>query len=211
MNGKIRAAIYGAITLWIVAFFQIISARYMVTDTGITQAFVRNQLVITRSSVELKANLGQKTMDESVVRKLIPGEVLITSRNENGQNYAHVQASQEEQVESLLSVRATLEKLCENSRLHDYELAACVEGKVAGCLDSQGKASIGDSFFRLMGAVKTGQRQTDGYQIFYGYSPGLGEGWSQDGTRTNLTIVITYDEDHACTRVYMGTPFLTEF
>ncbi len=46
MNKKVRAAIYVGVILWIVAFFQIVTTKYMVNEEGITQEFAINQITI---------------------------------------------------------------------------------------------------------------------------------------------------------------------
>ncbi len=54
VSRKIKFMIYIACTLWIVVFAQIIVTRIFVSQTDVTQAFARNQLVVEEGSSDMQ-------------------------------------------------------------------------------------------------------------------------------------------------------------
>lgn len=211
MNKKIRATIYVGVILWIVAFFQIITTKYMVNETGITQAFARNQMTISRSTVELKANLGKKTIDKKVMQSVFGEDTFITVQNKSGQNYAHVTAGENGTISDLSQIYATMQELCRKSKVTDYELSIAVTGELSGKMTKDEKDALCSSLEKAMGAVRVRTIHEDGYYVSYGYTPGLEDSIVSGGIRSNLTIALTYDEDNNKTKVTMGSPLLSNF
>ncbi len=56
MSKKIKFMIYVACTLWIVVFAQIAVTRIFVSQTDVTQAFARNQLVVEEGSSNMTSS-----------------------------------------------------------------------------------------------------------------------------------------------------------
>ncbi len=54
MRRKIKIMIYAACVLWIVVFAQILITRVYVQRNDVTQAFARNQLVVEKSSTQIR-------------------------------------------------------------------------------------------------------------------------------------------------------------
>ncbi|MBP3702198.1 MAG: YwmB family TATA-box binding protein [Lachnospiraceae bacterium] len=211
MNKKVRAAIYVGVILWIVAFFQIVTTKYMVNEAGITQAFARNQMTINRSTVELKANLGTKTLDKEVMTSIFGENTFVTVQNKNGQNFAHVQASENSDLSDISEVYATMQKLCEKSKVTDYELSISVSGAINGEMTKAEKDTLCNSMEKAMGAARVRTIDEDGYYVSYSYTPGLEGNIISGGLRSNLTIALTYDSETNKTKVIMGSPLLSNF
>lgn len=53
MSKKVKLMIYVACTLWIAVFAQIIVTKVFVSQSDVTQAFARNQLVVTEGSASI--------------------------------------------------------------------------------------------------------------------------------------------------------------
>ena len=53
MSKKVKLMIYVACTLWIEVFAQIIVTKVFVSQSDVTQAFARNQLVVTEGSASI--------------------------------------------------------------------------------------------------------------------------------------------------------------
>lgn len=211
MNKKVRATIYVGVILWIVAFFQIITTKYMVNEAGITQAFARNQMTISRSTVELKANLGKKTIDKKIIQSVFGEDTFVTVQNKCGQNYAHVTASENGTLSDLSQVYTMMQTLCQKSNVTDYELSIVVTGEMDGEITENEKDALCSSLEKAMGAVRVRTIHEDAYYVAYGYTPGLEDSIVSAGIRSNLTIALTYDEDNNKTKVTMGSPLLSDF
>ena len=217
MNNKVKATIYAGIILWVVAFFQIITTNYMVNQDGMTQAFARNQLMITQSTVELRANLGQRHFNEATIHKVLSskenseGRIFIGEQEKNGQNYGHIRVKEDGDMSKLTQLHDKLSSLSKKSQLEEYEIQISVEGKMAGELTEEEKEKLCKSMQRTLGAVQVQKIDEDGYYVCYGYAPALGESVTSNGRRSNVTIALTYDDENDETNIIMGSPLISEF
>ena len=205
---KIKVVIYIGVLLWVIAFVQMGMTRFLYNDINISQAYARNQMELINSSIEIKANLEDKTIDRKAWKKEYGKTLTAKTITIHHTNYLHAKNKKNMSIRDIQYAKEKLSYFLHQYRIQDYELITLTECRYDGEMTSEEKQDLIRRLFRYAGAMTVSTSENDGYFTAYGYTLGEEDSILTDGKKTNINIVIRYDEKSDTSSILIGTPYI---
>lgn len=248
-----RWIIYVGITLWTIAFIQMIETEATKEANGedIITAFAENNFLSTVSTITASGSYGNTYMTEEeresflielahslgisthlvydcvtedgvttsslartgdnacTVLKLITTEKKLSSNEINIRNVVTCVITFDNSLESAFYYKDILKKAFEAAEISP-DITVRLEGNISGELSMSQKNAIADNLIENVdGEIVTESRKSDLFTI-YAYTNKIDDYILSGSMRTNLNLIITYDEMENVTHVSMATPFFNE-
>ncbi len=208
ISKKIKTVIYIGVLLWVVAFVQMGMTRIMYRDINISQAYAGNQMELVSGSVEMKAKSEDKVIDRKAWKKEFGTTMTAKSLTVNHINYLHVKTKKNMSIREIRDIKEKLGYLLERYQIRDYELITLTECRYNGEMTGEEKQELVRKLFRHSGAMTVTASEKEGYFSAYGYTLGEADSVMVNGKKTNINIVIRYNEESGTSSIIIGTPYI---
>lgn len=144
-----------------------------------------------------------------VVLKLITTETEISSNVINLQHVVRVTLEFDNSLESAFYYKDLLKKALEQAGVNP-DISIYLKGNISGALSMNQKNMIADKLIESAdGKILTESRQDDLFTV-YAYTEHINDYILSGSMKTNLNVIISYDEINDTTEVCMATPLMNE-
>jgi hypothetical protein len=177
-------------------------AHSLGVSTGLVYDCVTEDGVTTSSLVRTGDNA-------TTVLKLITTEKSVSSHVVNLKNLVTVTISFENSLESAFYYKDLLKQTFADAEISP-DITIQLKGNIKGELSMSEKNVIADKFLESAGGEIVTESRKDDLFTIYAYTDRIEEYVLSGSMKTNLNVVISYDEINDVTEVSMATPFLEE-
>ncbi len=175
-------------------------------DIGIENNFVYDTL--TEDGVTT-ASLSRTSGDVSAIFKCISSAVEHSEYEQVIKNLITVTISFHDSLESGFYYKNLLQESMKNNGV-SADISITLRGKIPGALSMNEKNVIADTFLKETNSNIQTENRSDNFFTIYAYTENIEEYCMFGNMKTNLNLVITYNEKEDFTEILVATPFFNE-
>lgn len=175
-------------------------------NMGISNNFIYDCVTIDGVTT---SSLVRTSDNVSTIFKFITAETTLSNNEKVLKNTVTATISFENSLESAFHYKDLLKDSFQQAKI-SADVSIFLKGKVPGALSMSEKNMIADTLLKETDSkVQTENRDEDLFTI-YAYTDKIEEYLMIGSMKTNLNLVITYNENDDCTEITLATPFFNE-
>ncbi len=179
-----------------------VSSQLGITDTLDKKVVKGNTTVSVTAKVEGKAS----TTDIEAISITSESKEKIMQTTQ----YLYITIDIFDQMSSVLGYKDIIEDTLDEAGLESVDSSILLTGVYQGKLSLLDKNNITDQILDTLEAEVVAENRTEGIYTVYAYTPNISHYIEAEGSRVNLNIAFSYDENKEETSIYLASPVINE-